>query len=86
MCFDPDQFARVARQLFDVPVERTTMRRLRRLEFEVGRHALIALEQNPDTQSRWAAMAQEGKQVVQFKDGATNRYVAVAVDGKVKKY
>ena len=36
------------------------------------------LEQNPDTKSRWAKMAPEGKKVMQFLEGG--RYVAVVVD------
>jgi len=45
---------------------------------------LRGLGQNPDTKSKWAAMAREGKKVMQFLDGG--RYVAVVVDGKVKTY
>jgi hypothetical protein len=42
------------------------------------------LEQNPDTKSRWAAMARAGKKVMQFLDGG--RYVSVVCDGKVHRY
>jgi hypothetical protein len=45
---------------------------------------LRGLEQNPDTKSRWAKMAREGKKVMQFLDAG--RYVAVVVDGKMKTY
>lgn len=47
-------------------------------------HELRGLEQNPDTKSKWAAMARQGKKVMQFLEGG--RYVAVVVDGKMKTY
>jgi hypothetical protein len=43
-----------------------------------------ALEQNPDTKSRWAQLARAGKKVMQFL--SEGRYVAVVVDGKVILY
>ena len=42
------------------------------------------LEQNPDTKSRWAALAREGRKVMQFL--IEGRYVAVVVDGEAKVY
>jgi hypothetical protein len=42
------------------------------------------LEQNPETKSRWAKMAREGKKVMQFL--GEGRYVANVVDGKVTLY
>ena len=42
-----------------------------------------AIEQNPDKPSRCGRLARAGRQVVQFKDFQTNKFVAVAVDGKV---
>ncbi len=47
---------------------------------------IIAIEQNPRTGSEWAALAQAGHRVVQFKDLSTDKYVAVSVDGRVKEY
>lgn len=42
------------------------------------------LEQNPETKSRWAQMARDGKKVMQFlREG---RYVANVVDGKASLY
>jgi hypothetical protein len=41
---------------------------------------LRGLEQNPETKSRWAAMARAGKKVMQFLEGG--RYLAVVVDGR----
>ena len=45
-----------------------------------------AIEQNPEKASRWGQLAREGHQVVQFLDKTTRRFVAVAIDGKVKEY
>ena len=66
------------------PVRETSGRRLKQVDFRFEDHALRGLEQNPDTKSKWAAMARAGKKVMQFLDGG--RYVAVVVDGKMKTY
>jgi hypothetical protein len=36
--------------------------------------------------SRWGKLAREKHQVVQFRDVATHKYVAVAVDGEITEY
>jgi len=69
-----------------LPVRRTSANRLRTLTFTVDGHDYTAIEQNPDKPSRWGQLARSGHSVVQFKDDASNRFVAVAVDGKVKQY
>ena len=66
------------------PVRETSRRRLKQVDFQFDGHELRGLEQNPDTKSRWAQMAREGKKVMQFLDAG--RYVAVVVDGKMKTY
>jgi hypothetical protein len=66
------------------PVRETSRRRLKQVDFRYEDHDLRGLEQNPDTKSKWAAMARDGKKVMQFLDGG--RYVAVVVDGKMKTY
>ena len=66
------------------PVRRTSRSRLREVDFEFEGHALRALEQNPETASRWARLARQGKKVMQFLQ--QRRYVAVVVDGKVQFY
>ena len=66
------------------PVRRTTRSRLRQVDFQFAGHALRGLEQNPETASRWAKMAGQGKKVMQFLRG--RRYLAVVVDGKVQFY
>jgi hypothetical protein len=65
-------------------VRRTSKRRLREVDFVFDGREIRGLEQNPDTKSRWAAMAREGKKVMQFL--SEGRYVANVVDGKVTLY
>jgi hypothetical protein len=66
------------------PVRETARRRLRQVDFRLDDHELRGLEQNPDTKSKWAALARQGKKVMQFLEGG--KYVAVVVDGKMKTY
>jgi len=66
------------------PVRTTAKRKLKQIDFVFDGREFRGLEQNPDTKSRWAKMAREGKQVMQFLDGG--RYVAVVVDGRLKTY
>lgn len=66
------------------PVKLTAKRGLKQVDFVFDGHDLRGLEQNPDTKSKWAAMARQGKRVMQFLDGG--RYVAVVVDGEMKAY
>jgi hypothetical protein len=66
------------------PIVRTSKRRLRQVDFVFEGKEIRGLEQNPDTKSRWAAMARNGKKVMQFL--VEGRYVANVVDGKVTHY
>ena len=66
------------------PVRRTSRSRLREVDFQFEGHELRGLEQNPETGSRWAQLARQGKKVMQFLK--QRRYVAVVVDGKVQFY
>ncbi len=66
------------------PVRRTSRSRLREVDFRFGEHELRGLEQNPQTGSRWAQLAREGKKVMQFL--SSGKYVAVVVDGTVRFY
>lgn len=66
------------------PVRETARRRLKQVDFRFDGHELRGLEQNPDTRSKWAAMARQGKKVMQFLE--SGRYVAVVVDGKMTTY
>ena len=65
-------------------VRSTAKRKLKQIDFVFDGQEIRGLEQNPDTKSRWAKMAREGKKVMQFLEGGT--YVAVVVDGKVHNY
>jgi hypothetical protein len=66
------------------PVRRTAKSKLKQVDFRFGERELRGLEQNPETKSRWAKMAREGGQVMQFLE--RGKYVAVVVDGKVHVY
>lgn len=66
------------------PVRVTAKRKLKQVDFQYEGRELRGLEQNPQTKSRWAAMARSGKKVMQFVEGG--RYVAVVADGKVHFY
>jgi hypothetical protein len=66
------------------PVRRTSRSKLREVDFKFEDRALRGVEQNPDTNSRWARLAREGKRVMQFLE--QRRYVAAVVDGKVILY
>ena len=66
------------------PVRPTSRSKLREVDFTFEKQALRGLEQNRNTNSRWARLAREGKKVMQFlSDG---RYIANAVDGKLQFY
>jgi hypothetical protein len=67
-------------------VTRTGSQRLRTTRFLMGGKEHQAIEQNPEKPNQWGKLAREGHQVVQFRDLSTQKYVAVAVDGKVKEY
>ena len=69
-----------------IPVKRVGRGRLRMVEFKFEGRGFEAIEQNPEKPSRWGKLAREGHRVVQFRDLGTQKYVAVAVDGKVREY
>lgn len=66
------------------PVRLTPKRHLREADFLFDGSEFRALEQNPETKSRWAQMARAGKKVMQFL--SAGRYVANVVNGKVTLY
>jgi hypothetical protein len=66
------------------PVRSTAKRKLKQIDFQFEGRELRGLEQNPETKSRWAKMARDGKKVMQFLEGG--RYIAVVVDGNVHLY
>ena len=65
-------------------MRKTSRSRLREVDFRFEGLELRGLEQNPETASRWAQLAREGKKVMQFL--SERRYIAVVVDGKVQFY
>lgn len=65
-------------------VTRTSRSGLRTVAFACGEHSFDGIEQNPNTTSRWAKLAQQGKRVMQFRSGG--RYVGVVVEGKLTHY
>lgn len=79
-----DQVARVELEGREYPVRRTARRRFRQVDFRFEGRELRGLEQNPETTSRWAKLAREGKRVMQFLEGG--RYIALVVDGKIGWY
>ena len=66
------------------PVRQTAKSKLKQVDFHFEDRELRGLEQNPNTKSRWAKMAREGKGVMQFLEGG--KYIAVVEDGKVHVY
>lgn len=80
-------FSRMAHQVSSgVGVRYTSIVGLKVKVFSDGSNRFAAIEQNTRTKSNWAKLAQEGHEVVQFKNISNNKYVAVAVDGRVKPY
>src|SRR5580704_10288145 len=65
-------------------VRQTSKSKLKQIDFRFEDRDVRGLEQNPNTKSRWAKLAREGKQVMQFLEHG--RYIAVVVDGTVHVY
>ena len=63
---------------------RTRSRGLRVVDFEYAGRRLTGIEQNPETASKWAALARQGRPVMQFSMGG--RYFAVVAEGKLTRY
>ena len=68
----------------EFPVCSTAKQKLKQVDFRFDGRDFRALEQNPNTKSRWAVMARNGQKVMQFLEGG--RYLAVVEDGKVHLY
>jgi hypothetical protein len=66
------------------PVRRTRQSKLREVDFRFNAEMLRGLEQDPNTNSRWAQLAREGKKIMQFL--SARRYIANVVDGRVQFY
>jgi hypothetical protein len=66
------------------PVRSTAKNHLKQIDFRFEGRDLRGLEQNPNTKSRWAAMARKGQRVMQFLEAG--QYIAVVADGKLRTY
>jgi hypothetical protein len=65
-------------------IGQTRSRRLRTIDFEyAGRH-ITGIEQNPDTASKWAALARQGQRVMQFS--CEGRYFANVAENQLLRY
>jgi hypothetical protein len=69
-----------------IPVKRIGSGRLRMVQFRLSGRTIEAIEQNPEKSSRWAELARQKHQVVQFLDVETHTYIGVSVDGKAREY
>jgi hypothetical protein len=67
-------------------VKRTSSQRLKTVRFTMDEREYQAIEQNPEKPSRWGQLARKGHHVLQFRDVASGKYIAVAVDGEIKEY
>jgi len=65
-------------------VQRTRAQHLRFVEFLYDGRSIEGIEQNPNTASRWAKLAQEGHRIVQFRCG--RQYIANVCDGTLLRY
>lgn len=65
-------------------VRSTQKRGLKQVDFRFGAREIRGLEQNPATNSRWAAMARAGQKVMQFLE--RGQYIAVVAEGKLYSY
>ena len=62
----------------------TRAKKLRTVRFHFADYRLDGIEQNPETTSRWAALAGEGKRVMQFS--YQHRYIANVCEGTLTRY
>jgi hypothetical protein len=66
------------------PVIYLRAKNLRMVDFSYDSLAIAGIEQNPKTTSRWAALARQGKRIMQFR--CKGRYVANVCEGKLLRY
>jgi len=65
-------------------VGRTRSRKLRTVDFVFADNQITGIEQNPETGSRWAVLARQGKRIMQYSCGG--RYFANVCDGRLTRY
>lgn len=66
------------------PVGRTRNQRLRVVGFAYREALVEGIEQSPETNSRWAKLAREGRRIMQFS--SRGRYIANVCDGRLTRY
>ena len=73
-------------ELADVsyPVTTTRSKKLRVARFDYDSYHIDGIEQNPETGSRWALLAREGKRIMQFS--LERRYIGNVSEGKLTRY
>ena len=79
-----EEAATLAIEATNYRVTRTRSSGLRVVDFEYAGRRLTGIEQNPETASKWAAIARQGRRVMQFSMGG--RYFAVVAEGKLMRY
>jgi hypothetical protein len=62
----------------------TRAKKLHTVRFDYADYRIDGIEQNPETTSRWAALARQGKRVMQFSH--QHRYVANVCEGTLTRY
>jgi hypothetical protein len=79
---DGKEEVQLAAESFAVTVFRA--KKLRSVEFRYGELHILGIEQNPKTDSRWAALARQGNRIMQFR--CKGRYVANVCEGELLRY
>jgi len=68
----------------------TSKTRLKQVDFSFEGRSLRGIEQNPNTESRWAQMARKGAKIMQFTEVEPGqfrgRFFANVADGKINWY
>jgi hypothetical protein len=75
----------IASKVMSNPSSRTSKLGLGKETVNINGQRLIAIQQNPNKNSAWGALARQGKSVIQYKD-TNNKYIGVSVDGVFTKY
>ena len=65
-------------------VTQTRAQHLRVVMFQFEDRVIEGIEQNPQKESRWAKLAQEGKRIMQFR--IQRRYIGNVCEGQLLRY
>jgi hypothetical protein len=66
------------------PVGQTRAQSLKTVSFVYQEFPIEGIEQNPQTKSNWAKLAQEGKRIMQFR--VRGRYIGNVCEGTLLRY